>query len=335
MRRFLPTLLAAVVLGLPVQALAWGSTGHRLIGQLAIDALPVELPAFLRASRADVGELAREPDRWRGAGQPHDELRDPLHYMYADDNGQLPGGATFMTLPPTRAAFAEQVRKAGADPDAVGYLAYAIADGYQQLVKDFAFWRAEAAGEKLAKDAKKRDWLAADRLRRERQIVQDIGVWAHYVGDATQPMHVSVHHDGWGDYSNPDGFTTQKVHVPWEGAYVAAQVSRALVRIAMSDPQQCSYPTPLACAGAYLEKSRAQLRPFYELEMAGAFKPGETRGSRFAGIRLAEAAAELRDLITKAWRESATAAVNNYPPVPVGDIEAGRADAYDVLHGVD
>lgn len=337
MRRGFLALLSAAVLGLPVQALAWGSTGHRLIGQYAMYALTSELPGFLRTTEAaeDVGELAREPDRWRGAGQPHDELRDPLHYMYADDNGQLPGGATFMSLPPTRAAFVEQVRKAGADPDAVGYLAYAIADGYQQLVKDFAFWRADAAGEKLAKDRKKRAWLKADRLRRERQIVQDIGLWAHFVGDATQPMHVSIHHDGWGDYPNPDGFTTQKVHVPWEGAYVAAEVSRGLVRIAMPDPQQCSYPTPLACAGAYLEQSRGHLRDYYEMEKAGAFKPDDARGRAFVTERLAVAARELRDLIARAWSESAKAAVNNYPPVPVVEIEAGRADAYDVLHGVD
>lgn len=335
MRRLALKLLAAAVLAFPAHALAWGSTGHRLIGRLAVEALPAELPAFLRGSAADVGELAREPDRWRGAGQPHDDLRDPLHCMYADDAGRLPGGATFMTLPPTRAAFIAAALKAGADPEAVGYLAYTIADRYQQLVKDFAFWRADAAGEKLAKDATKRAWLTADRQRRERQIVQDIGVWAHFVGDATQPMHVSVHHDGWGDYPNPDGFTTAKVHVPWEGAYVAAEVREDEVRARIPAPAACQLATPLACAGAYLETSRTQLRPFYELEKAGAFKPHDSRGRAFTTSRLAGAAAELRDLIARAWRESATAAVNNYPPVPVADIEAGRADAYDVLHGVD
>ena len=334
MRRLL---FAAAILVLPAQALAWGDTGHRLIGQLAVKALPADLPGFLRAKTvaADVGELAREPDRWRGAGQPHDELRDPLHYMYADDAGRLPGGASFTALPPTRGAFVAQAIKAGADPDATGYLAYAIADGYQQLVKDFAFWRADAAGERLAKDVKKRAWLRADRQRRERQIVQDIGLWAHFVGDATQPMHVSIHHDGWGDYANPDGFTTAKVHVPWEGAYVAAEVGEDEVQAAMPLPGTCALSTPLACAGAYLEQSRAELRPFYALEKAGGFKPGDPRGRAFTTGRLALAAGELRDLIAQAWRESATAAVNNYPPVPVAEIEAGRADAYDTLHGRD
>jgi hypothetical protein len=333
MRRLLPALLAAVAI-LPTKALAWGDAGHRMIGQIAIEALPAELPAFLRASSADVGELAREPDRWRGAGQPHDEMRDPQHFFYLDDEGRTPGGFDLHHLPATRGAYIAALGKAGVDPDSVGYLPYVIADGYQQLVKDFAFWRADAAGERLATDARKRAWLTADRLRRERQIVQDIGVWAHYVGDATQPMHVSVHHDGWGDYPNPDGFTTQKVHVPWEGAYVAAEVGPEAVRTRVPAPHSCALTSPLACAGAYLEQSLAELRPFYVLEKAGAFKPGEAKGRAFAAERLATAAGELRDLIIAAWEESAKAAVNNYPPVPVVEIEAGRADAYDVLHGV-
>ncbi|WP_198097120.1 hypothetical protein, partial [Clostridioides difficile] len=84
--------------------------------------------------------------------------------------------------PATRGAYIAALSKVGVDPDSVGYLPYVIADGYQQLVKGFAFWRADAAGERFATDAKKRAWLTADRQRRERQIVQDIGLWAHYVG---------------------------------------------------------------------------------------------------------------------------------------------------------
>ena len=40
---------AAVLLALaPAQALAWGSTGHRMVGVLATESLPADLPAFLR-----------------------------------------------------------------------------------------------------------------------------------------------------------------------------------------------------------------------------------------------------------------------------------------------
>lgn len=37
---------------LPQYALAWGASGHRWISELAIKALPAELPAFIRNARA-------------------------------------------------------------------------------------------------------------------------------------------------------------------------------------------------------------------------------------------------------------------------------------------
>jgi hypothetical protein len=27
-----------------------------------------------------------------------------------------------------------------------------------------------------------------------------LGIWSHYGGDASQPLHVSIHYNGWGDY---------------------------------------------------------------------------------------------------------------------------------------
>ena len=55
-------LIAALVVALaPAQALAWGSMGHRIVGESAMQALPDEIPAFLRNPTAvrDVGELSR------------------------------------------------------------------------------------------------------------------------------------------------------------------------------------------------------------------------------------------------------------------------------------
>jgi len=64
----------------PDAAFAWGATGHRLIGALASQSLPLEIPEFLRTPEAarQIGEVSREPDRSRGAGEPHDADADPL-----------------------------------------------------------------------------------------------------------------------------------------------------------------------------------------------------------------------------------------------------------------
>src|SRR5215469_4586130 len=93
-----PSLLLAIVaftvLAAPHTVLAWGATGHRIIGSLAAESLPPELPAFLRAPApaTTLGELAREPDRWKDAGRTHDADLDPAHYLDLDDQGRVLGG---------------------------------------------------------------------------------------------------------------------------------------------------------------------------------------------------------------------------------------------------
>lgn len=315
-------------------ALAWGSTGHRMITAEALRGLPTTSPSLLRSPEfvADAAEWAREPDRWRLSGTPHDEMRDVNHFAYADDDGRLGGGPVFTGLPATREAFAQAVRKAGGDPEQVGYLPYAILDAWQQVAKDFAYWRADRAGLKASRDPKALAWLEGDRRRRESQLAFDIGVLSHYVGDATQPMHLSIHHDGWGPGPNPDGFTQEKGHVAYEGAYTAKVATPEAVRAAMPAPRDLG-PQALA-VGAYLDAASKETRVWFAMEKAGAFKPGDDRGVRYTTARLATGAAMLRDMIAAAWTSSAAGQVN-YPVVTVRDLESGRADAYLALHPAD
>src|SRR5436190_8804971 len=150
MRRLLATALAAALAAAPNLALAWGSSGHRMIGELAVRALPAEVPAFLRtpAAALDVGELSREPDRSKGAGRLHDNDRDPGHFLDLDDSGKVLGGPLLSALPPTRADYEAALRAAGTDTWKAGYLPYSIVDRWQQLALDFAYWRVLTAAEK-------------------------------------------------------------------------------------------------------------------------------------------------------------------------------------------
>ena len=329
--------LAAVVLGaLPASAAwAWGDTGHRLVGSLAVKALPKGLQAFLLTPRAaaDVGELAREPDRWRNAGKAHDTMRDPAHFLDVDDSGRILGGPALDRLPTTRTDYETALRAAGTDSQKAGWLPYAIVDGYQQLFKDFTLWRADVAGEKTERIPARRAWITADRVRRERQIVFDLGVWAHYVGDASQPLHLTVHYNGWGDGPNPAGYTTDRIHVAYEGEFVRANVTAAAVAARMKPLRDCHCGIEARTAD-YLRATYATVIPFYELQKAGGLKDGDRRGADFTADRLAAAAGELRDLTVQAWNASAYGAIG-YPPTGIGEIEAGRADAYALLYGMD
>jgi hypothetical protein len=335
--RLLPAVLAlGAVAALAGPALAWEDVGHRWIGTLGIEALPANLPAFLRTPEAarDVGEWAREPDRSRGAGRAHDSDRDPGHFADIDDDGKLLGGPTLDHMPVTREEYEKQLQAAGTDSWKAGYLYYNLVEGWQQLVKDFAYWRADAYGETVARDASRRAWLKEDRLRRETQLLQDLGQWAHYVGDGSQPLHVTYHYNGWGRFPNPKGYTQEHIHSLFEGDFVTRNLTPETVRAAMRPPADC----PGACdigraAGAYLMDTHQYVEPVYEMWKAGELRDGNPKGVAFVAARVADGAAELRDLVTFAWNASGKMTVG-YPGVAAADVEAGKAgDAYDLLYG--
>ncbi|MDP1736302.1 MAG: S1/P1 Nuclease [Caulobacter sp.] len=328
-------LAAAVGLALtPAAASSWGNTGHRIIGVLAVEALPEEVPAFLRGKKAmqDMGELAREPDRSKGAGRIHDSNRDPAHFIDIDDEGRVLGGPVFADLASTRAEYETALRAAGTDSWKAGYLQFSIVDGYQQLVKDFAMWRVDVAGAKYGKGAQKA-WFKRDRMRREALLIANLANLAHFVGDGSQPLHATTHYNGWGDYPNPKGYTTERIHGPFEGAFVKGAVTIDMARPTMKPFASCGCPVEKR-AIAYLIRTQTFVEPLYALWKDGALRPGQTRGADFAAERIGAGATELRDLIVEAWRASANAKVG-WPEVSVADVESGKVDAYEAMLGAD
>ena len=327
-----PLRLALLLLAtVPAQAFAWSNPGHRMIGQEAARALPPALPAFLRspAGIEAIAELSREPDRSKASGKVHDSNLDPAHFVDYEEDGRILGGPRLDALPPTRAAYETALRAAGQDSWKAGYLPYAIIEMYQQLVTDMGYWRMGVAAEGREKNKARRTWIRADRLRREQQMLGTIGHLSHYVGDGSQPLHVSAHYNGWGDYPNPNGYSTAKVHAPFEDVFAADHVTPAMLRAGMA-PLKTVEGQIEAHVAAYLLVAGREVVPFYELEKAGGFAPRDPRGVAFATTRLAAGASELRDLIAQAWAESAKVKLG-WPPVSVSEVIAGKADPYPSL----
>jgi hypothetical protein len=323
------------VVSLPPEAFGWGATGHRLIGILAAKSFPDEIPDFLRSPEAiaELGELAREPDRSKASGPTHDNERDPGHYVDLNDDLTVLRGPSLKSLPVTRQEYDTALRAVGATQYKAGYLPYSIVDGWQQLRTDFAYWRVLVAAQKTARESD-RAWLARDQKLREELTIRDLGTWSHYVGDGSQPMHVSVHYDGWGDYPNPEGFPSLKgFHARFEGAFVRSNVSEADIAPLISPYRDCGCAIDARTAG-YLAASNAELVPVYRLEKAHAFENGNSDGKAFVAKRLAAATAELRDMVVDAWRASEASSVG-YPPVAVKDVEAGKVDPLPSLMGKD
>jgi hypothetical protein len=327
--------LCAVVAALPTAALAWGSTGHRMIGEIAVRALPAELPAFLHSPQAalDVGELSREPDRVKGAGRAVDNDLSPGHFLDLDDDGKVLGGPLLSALPATRAEYETQLRATGQDGWKAGYLPYSIVESYERLAQDFAYWRVLKAAEANPAWAVNKAWFSADRRRREAQILVDIGVLSHFVGDGSQPLHVTIHFNGWGNFPNPAGYSNDKLHSPFESDLVQATVKEAAVAAQVAPFRSCNCAMAQRTA-AYLAATGKLVVPFYELVKAGGLAPGDPRGTALATQQMAVGASELRDLVVEAWRSAARHTVG-YKPVAVADVEAGKVDPYPALYGID
>lgn len=333
------TLIASIFLAsaLPCQeALAWGATGHRMISKLAIQNLPDEIPAFIRTEKATefIGELGREPDRSKGSGNSHDHDLDPGHFINLSDNLTIANVLSIDPLPDTREDYDSALRLNGTNEYKVGFLPYSIIDGWQQLQRDFAYWRADLAKERNATSMSEKAWFTTDRELRELIILRDLGYWSHFVADASQPMHVSIHYDGWGDYPNPLGYTSTKgIHAKFEGAYIASYVHPEDVIMKLRPARDCVCSIQLRTM-AYIRETHSQLLPLLELDKRGAFSENTSAGKDFAVSRLESAVSELRDMIISAWRTSAESTVG-YPPIPLRDIESGKTNPFRQMQGLD
>jgi hypothetical protein len=329
-------IVVAASAGAPRAAWAWGPTGHEWISGIAIDKLPDNLPAFVRTPEAvtEVAAMGREPDRSKGAGETHDAERDPGHYIFLADDGSVVGVLPLEKLPVTRKDYDTLLRAKGSSQYDAGYVPYAIVAGWQQIRKDFAYWRADVKGAATATTQAERDWFEADRRLRERLTLRDIGIWSHFVADASQPLHVSVHFKNWGPYPNPSGYTTADIDVTFEEDFVRKNLTRAAVAAEIGPYLDCKCGI-WDMTRSLLRSSLAEVGPLYTLEKEGAFTPGSPRGIRFAQARLAMGAETVRNMIVAAWEDSAHTPVGPPPMINVRDIEDGKFRLTPGMFGAD
>ena len=314
----------------PTGVRAWGAEGHRIINGDAIRALPESVPPFVRTpdAIAEIAALGPDPDQLRDGGKAFESDTLGAHFLDLADDGTVDGVVSLKNLPPTREAYDTAVRRGApienrpADEFVAGYLPYSIVEGWQQLVEDFALWRVDAYGEAHAADPHERDAFAFDRRLRELLVVHDIGYWGHFVADASQPLHVSVHYNGWGDYPNPNGYSTSHtVHADFETKFVNAHATpeNVLPRIG---PYVPSTEPIFSRVATYLLATNAGVEPVYRMVASGAFAASTPDAVNFTLDRLAAGAQELRDLVADAYVASATAVVS-YPYVKVQDVLGG------------
>lgn len=309
----------AAVLSLATPSQAWEHKGHEIVNHLAAKGFAGRLPAFVTVPQAtfEITYLGPELDRLKGSGTSWDADYDPGHYVDLLDDGTIAGVVQMNDLPPSAAAYDEALRAANTDQYRQGYLPYSILDGWEQVREDFAYWRVDKGAAK-----------AID----QQLILRDIGEWGHFVGDGCQPLHITVHFNGWMKYPNPNGYTQSNMtHALFEGAFVNQYVSEARIAALMprairlrGTGELVPQKTVLAEISRYLTQEGGTVPRLYQIEKAGGFATGSPEAVQFTASRLAEGATELRDLTIWAYDDSLNATVG-YPAERVRDILAGKA----------
>lgn len=307
-----------LILGAGLAAmLGWSAPGHRTIARLAVEALPADAPAWVRGDAAEqqVAYAANEPDRYRSNRSPtmsHENNAD--HYL--DMELLADHGLTLRSLPRLRYQFVEVLVRTtpaapatptNADgqalstitptfsPEGVGMLPYAIMEHYAKLVSTMNTARIiEAIG-----DPK----MSAILDQARANVRFEMGQLAHFVGDAGQPLHMTIHHHGWTG-ANPDGFTTdKKFHAYIDGEVVELhRLNPDAVRAFEKPVSQLSGDGVWDATIGLMERSFAALRPLYEMEKSGELRT--EKGKAFIGERLADSAGVLGAMYASAWRES-------------------------------
>jgi hypothetical protein len=270
----------------------WGEAGHLLLGDAAGAAIPAEMPEFFRNARAQLAYLNPEPDRWRDSKERalDPALNDAQSIEHFIDLEAVPGSALSAA---NRYTFLDSIHAHGGTGSGPGLLPYRILELTQTLRIEFRLWRS-------TKDS-------AAKKNIEQRIINDAGILGHYVGDGSNPHHVTVNHDGWVSPANPKGFTTAKgFHSRFESQYVQSHMTGADVQALVPQTPQTIMPLREGIWG-YLRTSLGQLDRLYELDKVEAFGP-QTQGAehkKFTAERLAAGATELRDLWWTAWVTSA------------------------------
>lgn len=277
------------VLFQPHRALAWGNEGHRLVNRLAAVNLPPDTPAFLRipAAAEEIEYLGPEPDRWRSRAEPElNAAQAPEHFIdleLADALGPLPH---------KRFDFEAKAFAAGQRPETIGLQPWEADEVWERLKAAMREYRSITAAGQDTKPV-------------EAAIIFYAGWLGHYVGDGSQPLHVTVQYNGWTG-ANPKGYTTEhQIHYQFEGPFVAANIHAPEVQAKMT-------PTDLIAGDmfdayvAYLRRSGTCVERVYQLEKAGGFTgAGSAESREFTAELLAAGASMLRDMIYTAWLRSA------------------------------
>ncbi len=293
-------IMVALLFAPPLPAYGWGHRAHSVIDQAAVETLPADGPIFLKKYEDWIEDGSTVPDTWRNQDTPFLKIEeDPNHGWFREQF------AFMHTVPRSRyefvlALYDEYLRIRTTDPENAarmnvrwtGTLPYAVMESYGRLVSAMRLMRQAQANHQ-------------DTRFLEQECAFYTFWLGHYVGDGAQPLHDSIHHDGW-QGPNPKNYTRDpKIHGRFESAYVE-KISLVAADIEPRVQPPSVTGDPFENILAYLDLASTHVEQIYILDKQNAFdNTNDSEARNLIYERTAAAAQMLRNLLYRAWLESA------------------------------
>jgi hypothetical protein len=301
--------LLIAALSLPQPAFPWGTRAHAVIDRTAVDTLPDDGPVFLKKYVEYIAGSGSVPDTWRQASEPFSKIEeDPNHGWFREQF------AFMKVIPRSRyefvlALYRENLRIRKTEPENAqrmnvrwtGTLPFAAAEVYGHLVADMRYLR------KARLEGKDTAFL-------EQTCAFYVAWMGHYIGDGSQPLHDTIHHDGW-QGPDPKGYTRDpKIHGRFESQYVdAISLSENDILSRIGQPGHLTGDI-FDMMLAHLDEAGSNMEAIYKLDKRNAFADvHDTEAKEMVYSRTAAGARMLRDLVYRAWLESAQPATQVSP----------------------
>ncbi len=305
-------------------AQAWDYEGHRAINQLALSCLPTNFPAFVLdpAGQERVAFLAGEMDRWRNMQDlPLRHCNGPDHYIDIEElslYGLKPEGlpvfrydfvgelAVYRHAHPDKFPEIEAGRNEDHTRGLVGLLPWGIAESYAKLKSCFSYLKT------YQEDGGTPDEIA----NAQANVVYVMGVMGHMVGDASQPLHTTIHHHGWVG-ANPNNYSTNsRIHSWIDGGYFAkvggANLGELKTKLRPAQlvnlgDRPAKQEEIFQTAVLFIVAQNKLVEPVYQMEKAGKLSGNGTvglEGKPFLEGQLLKSGQFLGDLWFSAWQKA-------------------------------
>ncbi len=268
-------LMVFMLCWMALPASAWWGSGHAVLSEAAVRALPDEMPTFFREDARTIAAASIDADLHKNRAVPNiNQTERTEHFI----DMELLKGAD---LPAQRYAFIALCYKVGVEPERVGLVPYALAEWTGRLAVAFA---------------EHRKWPDDPAIRAKCLVYA--GFVAHYAQDLTQPLHTTVHYDG---IKQPDGTTI--------GKGIHELVDSSVERLAL-DPGELArgielveHDSLMVAIVAALKESHAQVGLIYDIGDAWEDVDDE-RMQAVCQERARTAVALTGSLFLTAWRRS-------------------------------